>query len=169
MIKKIEAYSGLEETLQNIVSICRILVGVLKDEQDHLVRKKNTDWDSILDCKQKALKNLGQAEQEWRRKFYEIALSSGFQKMNCSLTEFLEDLSDSEGYQLREIQKELLDSLHDICVLNRQNASLLRHALYYNQSFLSLMHAFVDRTKSLIYGPQGKPEPFSIQLIGKRI
>ncbi len=140
--------SPIGQALQHVLNCCEKLIAILKEEQDLLIHRGQDEWDVLLARKRGALQELSEAEKKWR---------SG------------SDAEPAADESLLDVQSNLVNALQEICTINRENASLLRHALYYNQSFMSLIQGFVDRNRSMVYGSKGKMESTLVQLLGKTI
>lgn len=137
------------DTLEQMLGCCQQLITVLKEEQDLLIHRSQKDWDALLAQKISVLEDLAKLEKSWRL--------------------MPQDQSPLGNSQSQLIQQSLVNAFHDIFSINQQNSSLLRHALYYNRSFLSLIQGFVDRNRPQTYEANGKKKLVPIQIMGRKI
>lgn len=149
-----------EEVLAQILQNCTNLEKVLQQEQQLLIERNREGWDELIHQKKEIIEALARLEKIWKK-----SRAGG----TFSLSEILEKGEIALSPSLPKIQADFLSLLRRICVLNRENASLLRHALFYNRSFIAMLSGKTDVGTPAVYGPSGKLKESLGNFVGRRI
>ena len=122
--------------------ICLELIGILEEQkekyrqlidlsvqkQQYLINGDLADLNETTRQEESLVFQLGKLEGQREKCFARLAELGGFAE-NCTLKEVLPQLPQDSQKQLRQIQEDFAELMHDLTRLNKENISLLEQSL----------------------------------------
>ena len=137
----------LIESLNQLVTVYRHLLEVVRKEQDVLLETRLEDLSEVNKSKEKMVLKIKQLESQWTEGAKSLGLQLGIESSRPSLKDLAKYVGEADSKKLMNLHSVLSLLVHRIVELNKKNEKLTQSALsHINGAMQSIAH-----TLSLIH------------------